>query len=486
MRPISDSPILRKIASMPLTRRITVGGGLLVVVILGGISYSAFSFDRRSNEVVSHSYRVLAGLERVLTGLSDIEAAQRGYALTGSPASYGEFQKAVNDVRAAEKDTRALVSDDEEQAGRIGRVISITELLLDQRARPSLSTMVDLAPARRETGRMISSARGMLHDRLVGKEENNRVSMIIVVGTSILAGLVSVLTALIFGRAQEEERCAAVAAAEQSKSLEKSNEELAERTRQLGLANDILQETAKELEARTLEAEGANASKADFLAAMSHELRTPLNGIMGYVDILEVGIHGQLSEAQLSDCQRIRHNSQHLLGLINNVLNFAKLERGTVEYDRVPVGLDDLMADVEPLVETQFLHKKITFVHDAREEECTICTDHDKAVQILINLLTNACKFTAAGGEVRVKTSIKGEHVRVAISDTGRGIPEDRLESIFEPFVQVDRHLHITSNQGVGLGLAISRDLARNMGGELWVESKVGQGSTFYVTFPCA
>ncbi|HEY6825749.1 MAG TPA: ATP-binding protein [Gemmatimonadaceae bacterium] len=224
-------------------------------------------------------------------------------------------------------------------------------------------------------------------------------------------------------------------------------------------------------------AEEANRVKSDFLAAMSHELRTPLNAIGGYVDILELGVHGALNEAQLQSLERVRVSQHRLLALINDVLNFAKIEAGRVVYKVQPVKVDDAVRAVSPLMEPQLSAKGVRYETSVPDGLMALADD-DKLQQILINLLSNAVKFTDRGGLVRVEAAESDGRIEVRVRDTGVGIAADKHEAIFDPFVQVNRRL--TSNsEGTGLGLAISRDLARGMGAELRVESVPGEGATF-------
>jgi signal transduction histidine kinase len=225
-------------------------------------------------------------------------------------------------------------------------------------------------------------------------------------------------------------------------------------------------------------AEEANKAKSQFLANMSHELRTPLNAIGGYVELLEMGVRGPLTEAQHRYLERIRYAQQHLLGLINDVLNFAKLEAGRVEFRLEPVSLDRTLGFVESLMAPLAESRQIRYFRCGTAPDVMVEADPDKLQQILLNLLSNALKFTEPGGEVSVEWEARNDRVDLRVHDTGRGIPPDRLHAVFEPFVQVDANLTRTV-QGTGLGLAISQELARGMGGELAVESTVGSGSVF-------
>jgi PAS domain S-box-containing protein len=259
-------------------------------------------------------------------------------------------------------------------------------------------------------------------------------------------------------------------------------------------------------------AEAANAAKGQFLANMSHELRTPLNAIGGYAQLLELGLHGPVTEEQRGALARVQAAQARLLSLINDVLNYARLEGGRVEYDLRPVDVADVIREVVPLVEPQLRAKGLALDvrlpgasgAAARGEAapCVVWADRDKLGQVLLNLLSNAAKFTPAvdprtGGPGRVAVSVTprpdaeeaadgtagGGFALVHVEDTGIGIPHDEQARIFEPFVQVRARgaSYAQATEGTGLGLAISRDLARGMGGDLRVESAEGAGATFTV-----
>ena len=249
---------------------------------------------------------------------------------------------------------------------------------------------------------------------------------------------------------------------------------------------------AAERDARAA-AEAANAAKGQFLANMSHELRTPLNAIGGYVQLLEMGLHGPVTPPQRDALGRIDGAQRRLLALINDILNFAKLESGTVEFDLQPVDLRAAIDEVTPLLAPQVAQKGLVLDAHVPDGACVVRADRDKLGQILVNLLTNATKFTdgrhavtGAQGRITVDVMPCEDALCVRVTDTGIGIPPDKLEAIFEPFVQVRVGYAQGGSGGAGLGLAISRDLARGMGGDLAVQSEVGGGSTFTLMLPRA
>jgi len=231
------------------------------------------------------------------------------------------------------------------------------------------------------------------------------------------------------------------------------------------------------------EAEDANRAKSRFLTIMSHELRTPLNAIGGYAELIELEIHGSITDAQREALQRIQRSERHLLGLIESVLSFARVEAGTVRFNIRKVSTSDLLSAAEALVEPQLnargLHVEVTDCNGPQY----IAADFEKACQILLNLMSNALKFTPRGGRLTLACKSRDDAVEISVEDNGMGIPADKLDSIFEPFVQIDTRLTRTQ-EGVGLGLAISRDLARGMGGDLSVVSTLGKGTCFTLHLP--
>ncbi|CAA9291779.1 MAG: Sensory box histidine kinase/response regulator [uncultured Gemmatimonadaceae bacterium] len=253
-----------------------------------------------------------------------------------------------------------------------------------------------------------------------------------------------------------------------------------------------------EAEAARAVAEAADRAKSEFLATMSHELRTPLNAIQGHAALIAMGLHGPVSDEQARALARIDRAQRHLLGLVNDVLNYARLGSGRVEYDVRPTLVADVIDDVLPMVEPQLAAKQLRVeVHlpesgpagPTGRRPVPVLADREKLGQIFLNLLSNAVKFTAPGGRVTIDLAADGgaspSHASFRVADTGIGIAPEKLELVFEPFVQV-RTDYTRETGGTGLGLAISRDLARGMGGELTVESAPGVGSTFTVRLPVA
>ena len=266
----------------------------------------------------------------------------------------------------------------------------------------------------------------------------------------------------------------------------------------LAFATAVAQQAAQALDRAGLfeaveraraEADAANRAKSRFLATMSHELRTPINAALGYVQLIELGIHGPVTEEQVGALARVRKSQEILLTRINDVLAFARVEAGHVTYHIEPVNVRELFADVEPVVGSLIESKQLEYMCEPVPPELVVDADRDRLQQILLNLVSNAVKFTPPGGTITISASARATGadakrvMEIRVRDTGVGIPPDMLASIFEPFVQAGQdNAHIQG--GAGLGLAISREFALGMHGDLTAENNVGGGAVFTLTLP--
>ncbi len=232
-------------------------------------------------------------------------------------------------------------------------------------------------------------------------------------------------------------------------------------------------------------AEAANTAKTAFLGAMSHELRTPLNAIGGYIDLLDMGLRGPVTEAQHADFARVKASQQHLGVLITEILNVARFASEGVSFAIADIDACDVLQSAVDLVEPLFAQNGVVFDGITGDSGIMAHADPSRVTQILVNLLANAIKFTPAGGHISTECTAATDTVHLHVRDTGIGIAPGELEAIFAPFTQLKEGLSARAG-GVGLGLAISRDLARAMKGSLTVESVEGKGSRFTLSLPRA
>ncbi|MBV9775106.1 MAG: CHASE3 domain-containing protein [Gemmatimonadetes bacterium] len=445
-----------------------VFGPTAIVVVFGLLAYWGTVREREERNAVIESHRVIETSQTLVARLVDAESRQRGYLLTGRERYFRPYEADRAGARAALAELRRLTGDSRSEQARIdtlGRLMESKFREMEETVRIRREqelgeamqvVLTDRGERTMDEARRIAAA---LHDEETAELEERRtrearyagtLTLILIAGT-LGAGAASLLLNTLFGR---------YAAAQAS--------------------------FAETLRERTEAAETANQAKAKFLAAMSHDLRTPLNAIGGYTELLEMGIRGPVTPEQSRDLQRIRAGTRHLLAMINDILNFARLEAGRVEIRPEDVLADAVVRNLESSVLPQVAARGLEYLYEGCDPALVVRADPVKMEQILLNLLTNAIKFTEPGGRITVACAGEGGKLAVRVRDTGRGIPPEKLPGIFEPFVQVDRELTAESHQGVGLGLAISRELARAMGGDLAAESAPGRGSCFTLRLPLA
>jgi signal transduction histidine kinase len=238
----------------------------------------------------------------------------------------------------------------------------------------------------------------------------------------------------------------------------------------------------EEIARKSRELEIASQHKSRFVANMSHELRTPLAAILGYAELMQEGFYGTQSEKSMDALTRIRSNGKHLLGLINTVLDIAKIESGQFTLNMAEYALESVVETVRSATESLAQNKKLALKTDVAKSLPVGLGDEQRLTQVLLNLVGNAIKFTDTG-EVRVTAKAVNGDFTVTIADTGPGIPEEHQSRIFEQFHQVDNS-NTRAKGGTGLGLAIAKQIVEMHGGRIWVESTLGRGSTFQMEIP--
>ncbi|HEY2898133.1 MAG TPA: CHASE3 domain-containing protein [Gemmatimonadaceae bacterium] len=532
-------------------QRLAATGGIAVIVLLLGLlTYGGLAGTRSARAGVSSTHRAIEATQSVLQDIIDAETGQRGFLLTADEGYLEPYHAALNRLAADRALLRTLAGSDPAQkrdldslSGPIdAKVAELANTIAIMRTRGPAAAQheVDTHLGQRKMEIIRSLLNGvairqqqLLEQATARSDRKYRIVEAIVIAGTVTAIVIALMLNTLLTRFANAQADAARRLDAQNRELADTNHKLSEMTVELELQNQRLQEQAVEMESQqahlqdqatelesqseelqaTIEqleqqtalaetarveaeeatrgAEEANRAKSLFLTTMSHELRTPLNAIGGYVDLLALEIRGPLVDAQREDLRRIKKSGQHLLSLINDILNLAKIESGQLDLHVRDVPLALVFENVDTLVAPQFNSKGIAYVFPQCDPTLHVRADSDKLQQILLNVLSNACKFTGEGGRVTVECDAKrdgangtGPMVAIAVHDTGRGIAQDKLEKIFEPFVQIDRHLTGVSQQGVGLGLAISRDLARSMSGDLVAESELGVGTTFVLTIP--
>jgi signal transduction histidine kinase len=231
-----------------------------------------------------------------------------------------------------------------------------------------------------------------------------------------------------------------------------------------------------------MEAVRANRAKSDLLAKVSHETRQPVHATIGWIDTLDLGIYGELSPEQHDALRRIKQNQERLLLLLNDLLDMARIEAGKLEVRLGRVPLAEALESVEAAVLPQLRAKSLEY-DSICDPELVLLADAAHVTGILTNLLSNAVKFTPVGGRVTVDCRVDGNQARICVADSGIGVPAALHERVFEPFFQADSGFTRTTS-GAGLGLAISREAARAMSGDITIESEEGAGSTFILALP--
>jgi signal transduction histidine kinase len=505
-------------------RRLAVLAPVGAVVVFVALLLLAMQQRRDATAEVLTTHQLIDHLNAMRTRLLDAETGQRGFVITGDSAYLQPYRGGVEDVVRIRDAIAAAVAGDPLQ---VAAVVELDRLIeqrfeilrrpMDARSELGLEAARDtliaaggftaMANLRHVLLRMETLERERLAAFLALQERTFRLSLLIMILGAAAVVTVAVLTGNILRHhAEEQEQWArhlseandklqeqALELELQADELNASNEtleqqraHLEELTMELEFSNLELQGANGQLEERTAEAEHANRAKTEFLAAMSHELRTPLNAIVGYVDLLQLGVHGRLNDGQLQSVERVRRNSSHLLNLINDVLHFAQLRVDPVSLRREPVAVEVLLSETAAMVQPLAGAKRILFTAGPHDESAPVQGDPDRIRQILLNLISNAVKYTDEGGRVELATQVDGERVRIRVRDTGIGIPPDKQELIFDPFVQLRRSAGGGLTDGVGLGLAISRHLARAMDGDISVESSPGGGSVFTLILPRA
>ena len=448
------------------------GSGVVAVALIGTLSYVSLGKLAGATRSAGDTEAVLEQVDMLRASIDDAGSAQRDYLLNGDSADRERFELARS---STQRDLARL----QERAGGADnakiRVDSLAPLL-----QAHLTDLERIATIREQRG-LQAAAVAMRDEDVAGTHDR----------VNALLGEFRDDQRILFGSRSREQAARAsdagillavgllVSFIAATLALANIRRYLADR-RKLEMQRTLVLE--QEQAARTA-AEEANRAKTDFLRMMSHELRTPLTAIQGYLELLEMGIYGGMTEEQISILRRIESNERHLLAIINDLLDFARVDARRVELRITPLPVRDIRLAVDPVCRPQIDSKQLGYAWHAVGDNLIVRADREKVRQIVVNLVSNACKFTPRGGQIEVECVCLDRSVELRVIDTGPGIPSHKLDAIFEPFVQLDNGL-TRATAGTGLGLAISRELARAMGGDLAVTSALGHGSTFTLTLP--
>jgi signal transduction histidine kinase len=514
-------------------------GPSFVIVALGIATFIGIREANLSRDAVIHTRDVIESTLATLSDLQDAETGERGFIITGEERYLEPYNRGLTSLRADSARLRRLTRENPTQQLRldtlavlIGQRVALLTEAVERRRSINFDSAAGIVRAgegktlmdavRLRLANINATEQRILDERRERQASHARiVTLIVVLGTIVGVILALIINGMLLKSAEAEAQLAreveernqqleeqnveleqqAVQLQDQAAELEMQNEELqstsetlADQAAELEMQAEQLEATVRALDEQTRVAEAArsaaevaNRAKSDFLATMSHELRTPLNAIAGYAQLMQLGVPEPVPSAHLEYLTRIQQSQRHLLGVINSVLNFARIEAGSVVYELRDVQIAALLAEVEPLVAPQMQTRGHKYACRLADPSLVVRVDPDKVRQILLNLLSNAIKFTPSSGEIILwAEALLDDPERFAairVSDTGLGVPPDKLATIFDPFVQVESS-HSRSAEGTGLGLAISRELARGMGGDLVVDSVLGQGSTFTLTLP--
>jgi len=477
---------------MTVRQKLVIALGSAVLTLLVGIA-AVFVVVRLRGAIaaVDHTNAIIRELDGVLLGMVDAETGQRGYIITGDTAYLAPYHTGRANADAHLVALSRLVSADSDQTRRVGQLGQ-----LEQSKFRELETTVGIrqhnaadAAARVRSGvgkqymdeaRRVAAGMSEVERRRLTERDATRLRIRnLALGVIVVGTFGAFLLAVLINRSIRTDVIAQQRAQEQ---LEQQTKQLEEQAVELELTLEQLRETTTQAEEAREAAEVASRAKGDFLAVMSHELRTPLNAIVGYAELLHDEVAGPVNTAQKEQLERVQMSARHLVQLVDEILSFNRIESGQENIRPGPVELREVTREAGALVEPVATAKGLAFTISAPDQDVTFTSDAGKVRQVLVNLLSNAIKFTEEGG---IALASRAENGRVVfdVTDSGIGIAPEHQEQVFETFWQVDQSVTRKAG-GAGLGLSVSRRLARALGGDLTVESAIGKGSRFRFWLP--
>ena len=477
---------------MTVRQKIAIALGSAVLTLLVGVAALGVVLRLRGAiNAVDHTNAVLRNLDGVLGAIVDAETGQRGYIITGDSSYLGPYHDGRVAADSYLVNLRKLVADDRPQRARLDSLEALERAKMSEMDGTVAMRAVDAARAMAhvrsgvgksimDSTRALASHMSEIERRRLAQRDASRLRTrnlalaIIVIGT-----FGAFLLALITNRSIHAD---VVAQQQAQRQLEEQSKQLEEQAVEMEQTLEQLRETTTQAEEARDAADVANRAKNDFLAVMSHELRTPLNAIVGYAELLHDEVAGPVNAEQREQLERVQLSARHLVELVDDILSFSRLESGQDTIRLAPVEVAQVTRDAGALVEPVAAAKGLDFKIDVPNEKATFTSDPAKIRQVLVNLLSNAIKFTDEGG-VRLASHVENGRVVFEVEDTGIGIAPEHQERVFETFWQADQSATRKAG-GAGLGLSVSRRLARALGGDLNVESAIGKGSRFRFWVP--
>jgi signal transduction histidine kinase len=477
---------------MTVRQKIAIALGSAVLTLLVGVTALLVVLRLRlAITAVDHTNMVMRQLDGVLTGMVDAETGQRGYIITGDSAYLEPYHNGRLEADAHLAALRGLVASDTQQLGRVDSLQALANRKLHEldQTVAMRSTSAAGAAERVRTGvgkAMMDSARrvaariSVVERRNLAERDATRLRVRnLALGVIVLGTFGAFLLAFLINRSI---RTDVIAQQRARDKLEEQTRQLEDQAVELEQAMEQLRETTTQEEEAREAAEVANRAKNDFLAVMSHELRTPLNAIVGYAELLHDGVAGPINDTQRDQLDRVQMSARHLVELVDDILSFSRIESGQDTIRQGPVEVTQVTREAGALVEPVAAAKGLHFTVDAPNEPVTFTSDAGKVRQVLVNLLSNAIKFTD-DGEIVLASHVENGKVVFEVTDTGIGIAPEHQEQVFDTFWQVDQTATRKAG-GAGLGLSVSRRLARALGGDLSVDSALGKGSRFRFWVP--
>ncbi|HEY2854067.1 MAG TPA: CHASE3 domain-containing protein [Gemmatimonadaceae bacterium] len=476
---------------MTVRQKIAIALATAVLTLLVGLAALVVVLRLRGAiDAVDHTNSVLRNLDGLLGSIVDAETGQRGYIITGDSSYLDPYHDGRVAADSYVVNLRQLIADRDQRA-RLDSLETLEQARIAELDRTVILRATDPAAAMThfrsgigkalmDSVRLLSTHMSQTERRRLAERDAARLrirdlALVVIVGGTFAAFLLALTTnrsirtdVIAQQKAQEQLEHQAQQLEEQAVEMEQTLEQLHESTTQAEEARDA--------------AEVADRAKNDFLAVMSHELRTPLNAIVGYAELLHDGVAGPVNHEQREQLERVQLSARHLVELVDDILSFSRLESGQDNIRNAAVDLATITREAGALVEPVARSKGLTFTVVAPNDSVTFTSDPAKLRQILVNLLSNAIKFTDEG-TIRLASSFEPACVVFEVEDTGIGIAHEHQERVFETFWQVDQSA-TRKTGGAGLGLSVSRRLARALGGDLTVDSEIGKGSRFRFWLP--